>query len=67
MRPALLRPPFFFTEPVRLFSGLPFVTSSKVEVVMKRRLGVVGRYFLIGTSDHLPTRSCALAAKSKPG
>ena len=42
MRPWLLRPPFFVTGSVRLFSGSDFVTSSNVETVMKRRPGLVG-------------------------
>src|SRR5215204_3610592 len=42
MRPLLLRPPVFFVEPVRLFSGFDFVTSSNFETVMKRRPGLVG-------------------------
>src|SRR5947208_5158193 len=45
MRPLLLRPPFFVTGSTRFFSGFDFVTSSKVETVMKRRPGEVGLYF----------------------
>jgi hypothetical protein len=45
IRPWLLRPPFFFNGSVRLFSGVDFVTSSKLETVMKRRPGLVGLYF----------------------
>jgi hypothetical protein len=41
-----LRPPFFLTDSVRLFSGFDFVTSSNEGLVMKRRPGVVGLYFL---------------------
>jgi hypothetical protein len=46
MRPLLLRPPDFLTEPVRLFSGFDRVTSSNFETVMKRRPGEVGLNFL---------------------
>ena len=45
IRPVLFRPPFFFSGSVRLFSGVVFVTSSKVETLMKRRPGLVGLYF----------------------
>ncbi len=45
IRPVLFRPPFFVSGSVRLFSGLPFVTSSNVETDMKRRPGLVGLYF----------------------
>ena len=42
MRPLLLRPPFFGTGVVRLFSGSVFVISSNVDTDMKRRPGEVG-------------------------
>ena len=45
------------------FSGSLFVTSSKPEVAMKRRPGLVGLYFLSAISGHSPCRSCADSAK----
>src|SRR3954452_5552655 len=42
MRPLLFRPPDFFTGSSRLFSGVVFVTSSKVDTDMNRRPGLVG-------------------------
>src|SRR5207247_7242786 len=65
MRPLLLRPPFFVSFSVSAFSGFVFVTSSKVETVMKRRPGDVGLYFLSAISGHRLSRSCSLPAKSK--
>src|SRR3954453_22402414 len=42
MRPLLFRPPDFFTGSSRLFSGVVFVSSSKVDTDMNRRPGLVG-------------------------
>src|SRR4249920_3633329 len=47
MRPLLLRPPVLVILVVSDFSGLVRVTSSKSEVVTKRRPGEVGLYFLM--------------------
>src|SRR5690606_29130303 len=49
MRPLLLRPPDFLIGLSSDFSGSLRVTSPKSEVVMKRREGVYGLYFLVGT------------------
>jgi hypothetical protein len=38
----LFRPPFFVSFSVSAFSGSVFVTSSKLETVMKRRPAEVG-------------------------
>src|SRR6185436_284880 len=48
MRPRLLRPPVRRRGSVSAFSGVDFVISSKVRVVMKRRPADVGLYFLSG-------------------
>src|SRR5690606_41465335 len=48
MRPRLLRPPLFLIGRSRDFSGLVRVTSAKSDVVIVRREGVYGRYFLVG-------------------
>ncbi len=47
MRPRLLRPPERGRGARSDFSGFDFVTSAKSDVVMKRREGVYGRYFLV--------------------
>src|SRR5690606_9499276 len=47
-RPRLLRPPLFFSGRIRDFSGSERVTSAKSDVVIVRREGVYGRYFLVG-------------------
>src|SRR5215211_5555422 len=47
-RPALLRPPFLVTGSSSDFSGVDFVTSSKVETVMKRLPADVGLYLRTG-------------------
>src|ERR1019366_3241759 len=46
-RPVLLRPPDFGRGPTSDFSGSFFVRPSRVTMVMKRRLGVVGENFFI--------------------
>src|SRR5690606_41124124 len=48
MRPRLLRPPLFLLGRSRDCSGLVRVTSAKSDVVIVRREGVYGRYFLVG-------------------
>src|SRR5690606_6779985 len=50
MRPMLLRPPDFLIGASSGFSGSLRVISAKSDVVMKRREGVYGRYFLLGMS-----------------
>src|SRR5690606_5337711 len=44
-------PPDFLLGRINDFSGLSLVTSPKSEVVMNRREGVYGRYFLVGMSN----------------
>src|SRR5690554_1170878 len=51
MRPLLLRPPDFLIGRSSDFSGSERVISPKSDVVMKRREGVYGRYFLVGMSN----------------
>ena len=46
MRPRLSRPPVFLRGSVSDFSGVAFVISSKVRLVMKRVPGDVGLNFL---------------------
>src|ERR1700742_5017604 len=48
MRPLLLRPACFLPASSSDFSGSTFDRSEKSIVVMKRRPGDVGRYFLTG-------------------
>ena len=45
MRPRLSRPPVFLRGSVSDFSGLAFVMSSKVRLVLKRVPGEVGLNF----------------------
>jgi hypothetical protein len=47
-RPVLLRPPVRFLDSTSAFSGRCLVISSRVVIVWKRRVGVVGLYVLIG-------------------
>ena len=60
---AVVPPPFFVTGSRSDFSGSDFVTSSKLEVAMKRRPGLVGLYFFSAISGHSPCRSSAGSAK----
>src|SRR5262249_12912276 len=53
MRPLLFRPPLLVSLVVSERSGFAFVTSSKSEVVTKRRPGEVGLYLRIPMSDAL--------------
>src|SRR5256885_15178889 len=67
--PWLLRPACFCNLTVIDFSGFVFVISSNVETDMPRRPGVVGRYCLIGISQHLALnpylqRCCAVLTRS---
>src|SRR5712691_9520643 len=48
MRPWLLRPACVGRDSTRVFSGSSVVISSKPEIAMKRRPGLVGLNFLIG-------------------
>src|SRR5919109_1257338 len=48
--PWLLRPECFCSGSISFFSGVVLVISSNVETDMPRRPGVVGLYFLTGTS-----------------
>src|SRR5258708_16087010 len=48
MRPWLLRPACVGSDSTRVFSGSSVVISSKPEIAMKRRPGLVGLNFLIG-------------------
>src|SRR5438270_11957240 len=48
MRPWLLRPACVGSDSTRLFSGLSVVISSKLEIDMNRRPGLVGLNFLTG-------------------
>src|SRR5689334_513362 len=54
IRPRLLRPPVLVIFLVSDFSGRSRVTSSKSEVVTKRRPGDVGLYLRMPTSANLP-------------
>ena len=57
MRPRLFRPPFFVIGSSSDFSGSDFVISSKPDVAMKRRPGLVGLYFLSAIRRPLLRRS----------
>jgi hypothetical protein len=50
MRPSLLRPPVRCLPSTSDFSGVCLVMSSREITVVKRRVGVVGRYDLMGMS-----------------
>src|SRR5918999_731973 len=63
MRPRLLRPPFFVIGSSSDFSGSDFVMSSKPDVAMKRRPGLVGLYLRRAISGLSPCGSCAGSAK----
>ena len=56
MRPRLFRPPFFVSGSSSDFSGSDFVTSSKPDVAMKRRPGLVGLYFLSAIRRDAPSK-----------
>src|SRR5215472_18034836 len=64
--PWLLRPACFSSFTTRDFSGLVLVISSKVETDIPRRPGDVGRYCLIGISQHL-TLSMRRLIRPQPG
>src|SRR5664279_5321140 len=59
MRPLLLRPPLRVTGSTSERSGSVRVMSSNVSVVMKRRPGEVGLYFLMPT--YLPSKNSILS------
>jgi len=48
IKPSLLRPPERFLPSTSDFSGRSLVISSRVTLVVNRRVGVVGLYFFIG-------------------
>ncbi len=54
MRPPAPRPACLDFPFVRAFSGCFLVTSSNVRLVLKRRPGVSGRYFLMPIECSLP-------------
>src|SRR5207237_8431972 len=67
MRPWLLRPACVGSDSSSVFSGVSVVISSKPEIVMKRRPGLVGLNFLTGIlflSD-APEQAFDLLARSK--
>ena len=66
MRPWLLRPALLLSGVSRDFSGLFFVTSSKVKPVIPRRPGDVGLYCLTGISVAASHHRIRSAAASRP-
>src|SRR5919108_518767 len=63
--PWLLRPARFGRRSVRLFSGRSVVTSSKPDVVMKRRPGLVGLYFLTAIRLQTPEEAFEPLARAE--
>src|SRR5450759_2893424 len=57
MRPWLLRPACVGSDSSKVFSGSLAVTSSKPDTDMKRRPGLVGLNFLIGTFSDAPEQA----------
>src|SRR3981081_403989 len=57
IRPWLLRPALLGSFSRRLFSGSVAVISSKLDVAMKRRPGLVGLYFLTGIESEAPEKA----------
>src|SRR5437899_9512782 len=64
MRPWLLRPAWVGIDSIRVLSGVSVVISSKPEMDMKRRPGLVGLNFLtgIGVCLHAPKEAFDLLA-----
>src|SRR2546423_14281535 len=60
MRPWLFRPACVGRDSSSVFSGVSVVISSKPEIVMKRRPGLVGLNFLTGIYETLPNRPSIL-------
>src|SRR6266851_540748 len=67
MRPWLFLPACVGRDSSRVFSGVSVVTSSKPEIVMKRRPGLVGLNFRTGIvfSLYAPEQALDLLARSK--
>src|ERR671931_1609469 len=63
--PWLFRPARFGSRSVRLFSGRSVVTSSKLDVVMKRRPGLVGLYFLTAIRLQTPEEALEPLARAE--